>query len=111
MDAVFWHDKWTRDEIGFHKREINPLLTRFWGQMGAVSGSTVFVPLCGKSLDLAWLAGQGFGVLGSELSPLACQAFFQEHGLNPSRHVDGPLIIWQADTMRFRLSSRGLKWD
>lgn len=100
MDAVFWHEKWKRDEIGFHKREINPLLTDFWGQIGAVSGSTVFVPLCGRSLDLAWLADQGFGVLGSEISPLACQAFFQEHGLSPLRHVDGPLVIWQAGTIR-----------
>ena len=45
MDAVFWYEKWKRDEIGFHKREINPLLTGFWGQIGVVSGNTVFVPL------------------------------------------------------------------
>jgi thiopurine S-methyltransferase len=41
----------------------------------------VLVPLCGKSLDLAWLAGQGYRVLGVELSR-AVEDFFREHGLD-----------------------------
>ena len=39
--------------------------------------------LLGGSLDMAWLDGQGYRVLGVELSQLAVDAFFAEHGLVP----------------------------
>ncbi len=48
------------------------------------SGAVV-VPLCGKSNDMAWLAARGLAVLGIELSDLAVEAFFSEHGLAPAR--------------------------
>jgi len=41
------------------------------------------VPLCGKSLDMLWLAEQGYRVLGVELSELAITQFFDERGLSP----------------------------
>ena len=42
------------------------------------------MPLCGKSLDLLWLAAQGHRVLGVEISPLAVDAFFAEQDLTPT---------------------------
>jgi thiopurine S-methyltransferase len=54
------------------------------------------VPLCGKSLDLAWLASQGYKVAGAELSPLAVEQFFQEQGLTPSVRQAGPLKVFEA---------------
>jgi thiopurine S-methyltransferase len=38
----------------------------------------VLVPLCGKSPDMLWLAGQGYAVTGVELSEIAVRAFFEE---------------------------------
>jgi len=38
----------------------------------------VLVPLCGKSLDLAWLADRGHQVVGVELSDIAVNAVFEE---------------------------------
>lgn len=60
-----------------------PLLLQHWSQVAPAAGSRVFVPLSGKSLDMAWLAAQGYRVLGVELSPLAVEQFFTEHGLTP----------------------------
>jgi thiopurine S-methyltransferase len=86
MDPDFWHRRWHEGRIGFHQDRPTPLLIEHWPTLGLARGSQVFVPLAGKSLDLAWLATQGHRVLGVELSPLAVAQFFAEHGLMPQVH-------------------------
>lgn len=81
MEPAFWQQRWADNQIGFHQAQVNPYLQKYWPTLGLVPGSRVLVPLCGKSLDLAWLAGQGHRVLGVELSRRAVEAFFREHGL------------------------------
>lgn len=83
MDADFWHERWRQNRIGFHRDAPLPLLTRHWRELALDAGSRVFVPLCGKSLDMVWLAGQGHRILGIELSELAITQFFDERGLRP----------------------------
>ena len=41
----------------------------------------VFVPLCGKSVDMLWFAKQGLDVIGIELSEIAVTQFFAENDL------------------------------
>lgn len=90
MEADFWIRRWEAGEIGFHQAQGNDLLARHWALLRLAPGSRVFVPLCGKSVDMAWLAGQGHRVIGSELSPLAVAEFFRTHGLDPAvRAQDG----------------------
>ena len=82
-----------------------PLLEKHWPALRLSAGSRVLVPLCGKSLDMHWLAAQGHRVLGVELSSLAVAQFFAEAGLIPqqyeSRHgvhyVAGPIEIVLGD--------------
>lgn len=83
MDPEFWHQRWAEGRIGFHQAQVNALLEQHWHALGLAAGSTVLVPLAGKSLDMAWLAGRGHRVLGVELSDAACAAFFEENGLVP----------------------------
>jgi thiopurine S-methyltransferase len=83
MHPEFWLDRWQENRIGFHQDGPTPLLSKHWPALGAAPGSTVFVPLAGKSLDMVWLAAQGHRVLGVELSPLAVNQFFDEHRLQP----------------------------
>ena len=64
MDPEFWHKRWSTNQIGFHLPEVNPYLRRFWPQLGLPEETRVLVPLCGKTLDLLWLAQQGFSVRG-----------------------------------------------
>lgn len=89
MQPDFWHERWRSGRIGFHRDAPLPLLTRHWPSLGLPAGSTVFVPLCGKSLDMVWLAEQGHRVIGIELSELAIVEFFQERGLTPQTRT-GP---------------------
>ncbi len=81
VDEAFWQRRWARNEIGFHLKEVNPYLRRHWPSLGLARGGRVLVPLCGKSLDMAWLADLGYAVLGVELSERAVEDFFAEHGL------------------------------
>ena len=86
MKKDFWLERWERKETGFHQDGINPYLRQYWQELHLSQGSEVFVPLCGKSRDMLWLAEQGHSVLGVELSAIAVQAFFEENGYNP-QHV------------------------
>ena len=83
MHPDFWHQRWAANQIGFHQDVPTPLLLKHWASLGIAPGAQVFVPLAGKSLDMAWLASQGHRVLGVELSQLAAEQFFAEHGLAP----------------------------
>lgn len=96
MDAEFWCQRWEQRQIGFHLDEVNPYLCKYWSRVGPPPGSQVFVPLCGKSLDLIWLAAQGFEVLGIEISPVATRDFFKENGLSPQIQQQGKFEIWSS---------------
>ncbi|OES63127.1 thiopurine S-methyltransferase, partial [Pseudomonas aeruginosa] len=84
MQADFWHARWANNQIGFHLDEVNPYLMRHLSRLRLQAGEQVLVPLCGKTLDLAWLAAQGLDVLGVELSEKAVSDFFAENGLQPA---------------------------
>ena len=103
MDPAFWHRRWEADRIGFHQRDISLHLQRFWRHTDAAPGSTVFVPLCGKSHDMRWLADQGLPVLGIEISPVAVQAFFAEQGWQPRRTRQGCFECWQSGNVKILL--------
>ena len=78
MDNRYWLERWEKGQIGFHQAEIEPALIK---QFSTLKPTKVFVPFCGKSKDLIWLASQGHHVLGVEISELACRAFFDENKL------------------------------
>ena len=83
MQPEFWHQRWADNQIGFHQDAPTPLLLKHWRALGIAPEARVFVPLAGKSRDMAWFAAQGHRVLGVELSQLAIDQFFAEHGLAP----------------------------
>jgi len=92
MQAEFWLERWREGRTSFHRDAPMPLLLQHWPALALPPGSRVLVPLCGKTLDMRWLAEQGHRVLGVELSPLAVAQFFAEHGLTPERH-ESPLGV------------------
>lgn len=96
MHAEFWQTRWSRNEIGFHLDEVNPYLQRHWPALGLAPQARVLVPLCGKSLDLGWLAAQGHAVVGVELSPKAVEDFFQEQHLQPQVEQRDGFQIYRA---------------
>lgn len=84
MDPEFWQARWREGRTGFHQDQVTPLLKAHWDAVSVPAGGRVFVPLAGKSLDMAWLAARGHPVLGVELSRIAVEAFFDAQELTPS---------------------------
>ena len=97
MTPEFWHERWQRGEIGWHIDEINVHLQQHWQRLDVAPHRQVLVPLCGKSRDLLWLAGQGHRVLGIEISPIALETFFAENRLVPSVGQEGAFRRYEVD--------------
>lgn len=99
MQASFWYKKWDKNQIGFHLPEANPLLVKYFSALELKQGSRVFLPLCGKSLDIAWLLALGYQVAGAELSAIAIDDLFLSLNLTPKitqknsiKHYSAPNI-------------------
>ncbi|MBD1913184.1 MULTISPECIES: thiopurine S-methyltransferase [unclassified Leptolyngbya] len=83
MEASFWHQKWEKGDIGFHQSEANALLIKHFEGLNLAKGSRIFLPLCGKTRDFAWLLAGGYRVVGAELSELAINDLFNDLGIEP----------------------------
>lgn len=112
MDASFWHQRWGANDIAFHERAANPLLVKYFKCLSLVKGSRVFIPLCGKTLDIGWLLSNGYGVAGVELSEIAVKQLFSELGMEPEISEVGKAKRYSATNIDiffgdiFHLSSR-----
>lgn len=84
MEAGFWHQKWEKGDIGFHQSEANAFLIAHFEKLNLVKGDRVFLPLCGKTRDFAWLLACGYRVVGAELSELAINELFNDLGVEPT---------------------------
>lgn len=96
MQPEFWLDRWRAAQIGFHQSRVDRHLTAYWPGLKVEPHSRVFVPLCGKSLDLLWLQEQGHEVIGVELSPVALESFCMEHGIPATRRSIGDFELYEA---------------
>jgi len=86
MEPDFWHAKWAAQTLGFHLSTVNPNLEQLVGRLPAPP-ARILIPMCGKSVDLPWLAARGHAVLGVELNASAVEAFFEESGLSQAVEV------------------------
>ncbi len=87
-DLQHWLDRWQQDRIGFHEADVNRHLRERLPDCALPAGAGIFLPLCGKAHDIAWIAQQGYQVVGIEISRIAVEAFFEEQGLD-AEVVDG----------------------
>lgn len=112
MFKEFWDKRWAESQIGFHEGRPNALLERFGEHLRADFGRRVLVPLCGKAVDLRWLAERGFDVLGVEFVQRAAEAFFVENfgELEVERGEDGGLPCLSAGGVRIAVGDF-FAWD
>ena len=113
----FWHNRWHSKQTGWHRPEYNDLLVKYWPTINVHANCEVLVPLCGKSLDMIWLAEQGHRVTGLEMVEKAVETFFSENELEYSTtensthkiHSSKPYKIFQGNF--FDLEKGVLKVD
>jgi len=96
MDQNFWHERWEQGKIAFHEKAVNPLLVKHFAELSLARGRRVFLPLCGKTLDIAWLLAKGYAVAGVELSKIAIEQLFAELKVNPAITQAGRLKHYRA---------------
>ncbi len=100
MEESFWQQRWDRQEIGFHQEEVNPWLMKYFSALGLAGGDSIFVPLCGKSLDMLWLRDQGLSVTGVELSGLAIEQLFNEHAMKARCQKRDSFTLWETHDLQ-----------
>lgn len=99
MDANFWHQKWANKDIGFHQSHAHPLLVNYFSKLNLPKNARVFLPLCGKTLDIHWLLAQGYQVAGAELSQLAVEELFAELDVRPQIKLLGAITIYSGPNL------------
>ena len=99
IDTNFWHQKWEKNEIAFHESAVNPLLVKHFNELSLVTGSQVFLPLCGKTLDIPWLLSNDYRVAGAELSKIAIEQLFAGLGVKPKISSIGEVDHYSANNI------------
>lgn len=96
MEAGFWHNKWATNDIKFHEGAQNGLMAKHFNKLSLKTGDRVFVPLCGKTQDIASLLEQGYKVAGAELNQSAIEQLFEDLRLEPTITTAGKLVHYSA---------------
>ena len=96
MEHAFWTEAWATGRTGFHSESVHPALHTFGHRLLREAGETVFVPLCGQTLDMPWLASHGHHVIGVEFVKDAVEGFFVDQGLVPECSSFGAHVRYSA---------------
>ncbi|MES2144401.1 MAG: thiopurine S-methyltransferase [Pseudomonadota bacterium] len=96
MDHDFWLSRWHANQIGFHEAEANARLVAHFDALALGPSGRIFVPLCGKTRDIAWFLSKGHAVTGVELSALAIAQLFEDLGAAPTITNAGPMRRYSA---------------
>ncbi len=96
MNNEHWIQRWTEKNIGFHEDSINSLLIKHFKTLDLPTNSRIFIPLCGKTLDISWLLMLGHDVVGAELSEIAVKELFEELHILPKVSKENGVIRYHT---------------
>ena len=96
QDREEWDARWREGRIGFHEGRPNARLVAHLEALRLARGARLFLPLCGKTVDIDWLLEGGFAVAGIEFNAGAVAEVFDRLGLTPEITETGDLTRWQA---------------
>ncbi|KAM9340132.1 putative thiopurine S-methyltransferase [Symphorus nematophorus] len=116
-----WEQRWQEERIGFHQRQVHKMLESHIDKvLAGRTGVRFFFPLCGKAVDMKWLADMGHSVVGVEISEMAIKAFFEESNMTYSEEpvpaIPGAKVyksseknisLYQCDLYNFSSSIEG----
>jgi len=99
MEHDFWQARWKNNQLGFHLAFVHPILQRNLPSFELDAGARIFLPLCGKTLDISWLLAQGYRVVGAELSDIAVAQLFEGLGVEPTINEWSGGRCWHHDRL------------
>ena len=121
-----WNERWKVGFCPWHEGQVNDLLQKHIQDLTKGERNLqIFLPLCGKSVDLLWLADNGHNVVGVECSRGAIESFFEENNLEYTTEAinlapngayihkakDKEIIIFECDIFSFSSDVAGRKFD
>ncbi len=101
MNQEFWHDLWKNNKIGFNQQQPHSFLKQYFSQLKLKKTDKIFVPLCGKSIDMIWLVEQGYKVTGIELSLIACETFFNDNHISYNVIQDSEFALFKVKILPY----------
>uniref|UniRef100_S4R8E2 thiopurine S-methyltransferase n=2 Tax=Petromyzon marinus TaxID=7757 RepID=S4R8E2_PETMA len=124
----YWQGAWQRRQIGFHDPNVHEKLIKYLDAMRSGRAKLrVFLPLCGKAVDMKWLADLGHEVVGVEGVESAIVEFFSEQNVEFRRQtvpslpdgelfqsLDGKMSVYRCDFFNFTSAVAGrfdAMWD
>ena len=114
MDKEFWLNSWAENRIGFHESAPHPKLIKFMDRLNVPLKGTVFLPLCGKTVDFDWLITNGYRAVGAEFSHDAIKEVFERNSMLPQIEKQGPLTVYRSENLTlyagdiFNLSAKAI---
>ncbi|TKS88209.1 putative thiopurine S-methyltransferase [Collichthys lucidus] len=116
-----WEERWQEGRIGFHQPEVHRMLENNLDKvLAGRTGVCFFFPLCGKAVDMKWLADMGHSVVGVEISEKAIKEFFEENNVTYSEEpvpaipgakvykgTERNISLYQCDLFNFSSSVEG----
>lgn len=99
MDKNFWNERWEKKEIAFHMNEVNPMLIKHFSYLSLSKGKRIFIPLCGKTLDIKWLLDRNYKIVGIELNESAVKSLFIELKIEPTILEINDFIIYKHENI------------
>jgi len=99
MELSYWQSRWRKGNTGWHMDTVYPPLPQLWSHLDIKSDARVLVPLCGKSLDLLWLADHCGTVTGVEISPKAVSHVMQQHNKSFMKDTSHGFTIYRSDSL------------
>ena len=109
-----WLNRWENNKIGWHAEQINRHLIEYLSELNLAKKDKIFVPLCGKSLDMIYLLNQGLSIIAVEMSDLAIEQFFNENELPFKTSKINSLKLYEGERIQiycgdfFALNSKHL---
>lgn len=101
MNKKNWLEKWKKKETKFDQMQVNPYLIKYEKIFESLEGKKIFIPLCGKSIDILWFLTHGAEVIGVEFSEVAIETFLSENNLIYKKVDKHPFIFYHADSLKF----------
>ncbi|XP_048776137.1 thiopurine S-methyltransferase-like [Ostrea edulis] len=113
MTVGMWKECWNTPNVEFHNPDLNELFVKYNNRMLTRPGMRIFVPMCGKAVEMKWLLDHGYKVVGLEVAPVPCKAFFEEnnipyhikdiHDIHGEKYesLDGNIVIYCCDFFHF----------
>lgn len=109
MDKAYWLNRWETGNTRFNEPVPHRYLVKYFDELNLSPGDSIFVPLCGKSVDMVWMMRHKHPIIGVEISPIAINDFLaeneiqalksQEDGFCVYRHNLG--MLYQGDLFTF----------